>query len=45
MADAITMMLSLSDEQLLDFGKRSREIAEEKLSKEKFIDSYLEILK
>lgn len=43
-ASAIYKILRLSDEAYLDFCNRSRIIAEQRLSKERFIESYLKLI-
>lgn len=45
MADKLQKALCLSDEFYLKYCRRSRELAEELLSKEKFINSYINIIK
>lgn len=44
-ANAIVSMLSLTDEQYLEYSRQSRCIAEDKLSSEVFLDKYQHIIK
>lgn len=44
MADAIEALLSVDDETYVRYRKRSRQIAEEKFSMKKFIESYIKLL-